>query len=311
MHFFLLAAVLPVSALLSALADVFPWSRSVLLCSLVVQSAVIVGAIATREAPGSIGGHWLPGLVLIRGAVVSLSGDGFPVVVRCELATFAVLLFVGIIVGEIVTAGVGHFYNWIHLLIYALGGVLSANSMLAAEESRLVRCVVDPACLCAMSFLFIGHVHDTRPLPTLNHTYLGYLLITLALSIFCCAIVHAVLPQPTSRACRAMRLLNAFAYLLAGTWLLQMAIFFYSSAYNGGGPGDGLHALLEQRGFAARSPTEAALFYLALTVLLSALVLSMQAHMTPARTACATLAPIADGAETELAPMVSGACDFK
>lgn len=101
----------------------------------------------------------------------------------------------GVITGEYLTAGIGHFYNWVHTLIYSLGGMLSATSMVASEDGRLLRSVLDPACFCAMGFLFIGHEHNARPLPTLNHTYLGQLLIGLALAIFSSAMLHGMLPS--------------------------------------------------------------------------------------------------------------------
>ena len=78
-----------------------------------------------------------------------------------------------------------------------------------------------------------------------------------------------------------MRLLTAFAYLLTGTWLLQMAVFFYSSPHHTGGPGDGLYTILEQQGVVARAPAEAALFYLALTIGLSAMTLTLLARTAP------------------------------
>mmetsp|Transcript_36559 Transcript_36559/g.96473 ORF Transcript_36559/g.96473 Transcript_36559/m.96473 type:complete len:327 (-) Transcript_36559:132-1112(-) len=275
MHVFLLLVVLPLAALLTTSADVCRWPRSVLVGSIFVQAVVVLSAIVWKEAPGSIGGHWLPGLALNRGAVAVLAGDGLPVVIRPQFAMLSVLMFGGIIAGEYMTAGIGHFYNWVHMLIYSLGGLLSASSMVASADGRLLRSVIDPACFCALGVLFIGHVHDVRPLPTLNHTYLGQLLIGLALVIFSSALLHGVLP-PDAPACRLVRLLTALVYLIAGTWLFQMAIFFYSSpTHSHGGPGDGLYAILEQQGFGAKSPTEAALFFLALTVIVSTMSLTL------------------------------------
>ena len=100
MNLFLLLVVLPASALLTATADAFPRPQSVLLGSLLMQVVVVVATIASREAPGSVGGHWLPGLVLIRGGVSTLLGDGLPIVIGRVPAVLAALLFGGIIVGE-------------------------------------------------------------------------------------------------------------------------------------------------------------------------------------------------------------------
>lgn len=76
-----------------------------------------------------------------------------PVVIRREISLLGVLVFGGIIAGEWLTAGLSHFYNWIHMLIYTLAGVLCASSMIDSPASRRVRCVVDPACLCALGML--------------------------------------------------------------------------------------------------------------------------------------------------------------
>ena len=69
MHLVLLLVVLPSVALLTTAADACRWPQSVMVGSLLLQVLVVVSAIFSKEAPGSIGGHWLPGLALSRGAV--------------------------------------------------------------------------------------------------------------------------------------------------------------------------------------------------------------------------------------------------
>ena len=85
-----------------------------------MQATVVVGLIVSGTSKGVIGGHWLPSLALYRGAATTLLGDGMPVVVDWRLAVIGGVMFIGIIAGEVWTAGVGHFYNWIHILIYSL-----------------------------------------------------------------------------------------------------------------------------------------------------------------------------------------------
>ena len=280
---------LPLAAALTLFADFFGGLRgAVLVSSAAVQGALVVALVAMNACRGAIGGHWLPALALYRGAATSLLGDGLPVAVHWPFAAIGSIMFSGIVMGEVWTAGVTHFYNWIHILIYALGGVLCASSAFVRPTGRLVRRAMDPLCLCALGSLFIGHVHDPSQVAVLYHTYLGWLLVALAAAIFLCALVHDVLPRHHA-ACEAMRLLAATAYLLPGVWLQQMAIMLYSSVSPASGhPPEGLHHLLEARGIKAKTPTEAALTHLALAFLVSALALPLLVLATRQRAARAT-----------------------
>lgn len=266
--------LLPLGASCTLLADWFSHHRAVLVSSAILQATVVVGLIVSGTSKGVIGGHWLPSLALYRGAATTLLGDGMPVVVDWRLAVIGGVMFIGIIAGEVWTAGVGHFYNWIHILIYSLGGVLCGSSAITSPSGRLVRRVTDPLCLCALAGLFIGHEHDTNPLAVLIHTYFGRALVVLAVNMFLCALVHDVLPQQHA-ACQAMRLLAATSYLFPGVWLQQMAIMFYSTRNPKTGSQEGLHHELEAKGIVAKTPVEAALAYVALTCLISALLLPM------------------------------------
>ena len=262
--------LLPLGASCTLLADWFSHHRAVLVSSAILQATVVVGLIVSGTSKGVIGGHWLPSLALYRGAATTLLETACPWC-RWRLAVIGGVMFIGIIAGEIWTAGVGHFYNWIHILIYSLGGVLCGSSAITSPSGRLVRRVTDPLCLCALAGLFIGHEHDTNPLAVLIHTYFGRALVVLAVNMF--------LPRRPRRTAQqhaaAGDLLAATSYLFPGVWLQQMAIMFYSTRNPKTGSQEGLHHELEAKGIVAKTPVEAALAYVALTCLISALLLPM------------------------------------
>ena len=257
------------------------WHTAVFILGGLAQTGGSVAFIAFTSAAGSWGGHWIPAMILTLAGAEALdsNADGGPVRVHVWQSCLSACVFVGMMVGEEITAGHGHFYNYVHQLLFTLGFLLSLSAGLeavlerrgmdrdtAADASR-IRCVVDAALFSGLGALIIVHVHDPSPIATYFHTGLGVMLIALGAVILVCAIAHRCTPRDHP-ACKMMRLVQAFAYILPGGWCMQMAVLIYS--------GDGgLQQVLMDTNIRASTPLEEAGTFFSLNLLSSALLLAI------------------------------------
>lgn len=184
-------------------------SPRTLACVAVLGFSVSGHQIYVCRMVTSFWAHAMFGVALLRGGISVLRGSSGLPEIPGAVATFAAVTFAAIIVGEVWTTRLGHFYSCVHVVIYLLGALLSlsagtsslargrcaqrcavrasdggdagasdeAGTAEAAAESVLRwRRVVDPAGYFGIGLLLTSHLHTTEPLPMLNHVYLGYML---------------------------------------------------------------------------------------------------------------------------------------
>ena len=266
-------------------------------------------AMGGTTSDGLFTSHWMYGTLLLRAGTEALRGDGGPIRVHPALGGFAVVVLCVIAVHEIHVTHLHMFHNYVHILIYTIGATIAFSSCAehvaaarctravcglsqccarANEESktedshaadaaarvRAIRTFADPACFFAMGLVLIGHEHDHNPLSVRFHTTFGYFLMTLAASIFLCALAHEVLPQQ-SPARATMRRLHAFAWLLTGGITMAMCVVKYWT------PHGGFKEYLDATGIFPQTDFEEASTYIAATVLLCALHLALLHLTTP------------------------------
>uniref|UniRef100_A0A7S3BHH6 Uncharacterized protein n=1 Tax=Haptolina ericina TaxID=156174 RepID=A0A7S3BHH6_9EUKA len=187
--------------------------------------AILVHLILLQQkVVGSFGGHFLPGTLIVRvGRVVLQSEEGGLVHIPFAFAVVGATGFGLIIVGELVTAGISHFYNWVHLMMYSVGAALSLSmgmedvtartkSRVAAVRVRNLRAVCDPLLLAASGALQWTHVHDQLPMAVMMHTTLGKLLVTLAAVQLLSSLAHERSPA-NGGACTILRILHASCWV--------------------------------------------------------------------------------------------------
>jgi hypothetical protein len=112
-----------------------------------------------------------------------------------------------------------------------------------------VRSVVDPALFGALGVISIVHVHESQELIINYHTAMGWMLITLGVVILMCSLTHSVADWHHP-ACRQMRLVLTFAWLVPGGWFMQMSLMVYAGPF-------GIDRLMEEYGIHARTGSEA------------------------------------------------------
>ncbi len=238
--------------------------------------------IVARATSGAWAAHWCPGLILNAAGARVIEGDGGPLKVRFWVSLLGVALFMGTIIAEsVVLNGLQRFYNWVHMLLYTIGAVLSLGGGLhepltccgcerTASTVAMLRCVLDPLCFAALGAIFIVLEPLRDPLATFYHAILGRLLIVLGLAIHLCSLTHHVMPREHMFA-TTMRLVHALAYMLPGCWMMQMSIMMYSS-FDGG-----LVKKLRAAGIKADTGIEEAGALFALNLLVSAGLLAFAA----------------------------------
>ena len=213
------------------------------LCSYLVYVPTAEGA----RMSFSFWGHLLPGMILARFGCFLRNGDGGPPLVPGPTALAVSAALFCLTIGEPLTAGLQHFYNWVHVVIHAQSWILGMSGgldPLAAKfrahgapwapspaEVRAFRKLLDPGCFLVIGLLFLGHVHELTPASIFFHRTLGAMLCMVGLAMLASTMVHDSLPHDCM-ACLSLRLVHAFAWLLSGLWMITMSILFYSCQDN-------------------------------------------------------------------------------
>jgi hypothetical protein len=223
------------------------------------SSCMYLMEISNPGVPDTFGVHYTIALMLTEAAGHAVNGYGGPIRTPWWASLGGVFLFLGMMIGQVYKHGHAGFFRFAHQAIYSVGFVLSLSSGIEsllrlnkepASRSFIaqVRSVVDPAMFGALGVLTIVHQHDTNELTINYHTILGLMMITLGFVILMCSLIHSVADWHHP-ACRIIRLVHTFAWLMPAGWLMQMSFVVYAGDF-------GVDRWMEENGINAKTASE-------------------------------------------------------
>lgn len=246
----LISRVLTAALLVAWLCIVVCRSRAVFITSSTVAVAILAANYNSRawlEQPFEV--HFFFGLALCYAAQRVLCGDGRPVSSHWLPSLVLTLTSAGIFYGDYT-----HTTYLAHLILDSSGVIIGASSMAQSALStrapstaalvQRVRQLTDPACLAAVGFVFLKHIHKGHMMPTgvvsianLYHSSIAYAMLALAGTALMSSFVHAAVGHERRdvELCVLMRRLAAFAWMFPGLVLIHMACVLHVRFFPGGG----------------------------------------------------------------------------
>jgi len=225
-----------------ALLSVAGWARhpAIAATGAVLFAAFAVVSMVAMNVDGDYFGHLLPGFAMMRTSPLIFFGNGGPLVTSgYTTPLLGAVVFAGAFVYQTVDIGAHTFAHKVHLFAYVLACMYMMSVAVgtralqrsgpprAGALPRLSpRVFLEPMIMVCLGILFYAHQHDKRRVPVVQHTVLSVLLCSLGVAMMASTAVHTALPAAAPVATLA-RGLHAFAWLLLGIWLCQMAMFFY------------------------------------------------------------------------------------
>ena len=288
-------ARLVMAALLAAwLCIVICRSRVVFITSGAVALALLGTNYHSREwleQPFEV--HYFFGIALTFSARQVLCSDGLPATAHWLPSFIITLTSMAIFYGDWT-----HTTYLAHLILDSSAAIIGAMSMVQALLStrapskaalvQRVRQLTDPACIAAVGFVFLKHIHHgTHPMPggmlsiaNLYHSSIAHSMLTLAATSVGSSLVHAAMgyERRHHELCVLMRRVTAFAWVYPGLVLIHMACVLHVEWFPGGGSLHDHWAAVNL--FAANE--EAMSLYLAQFVLFDALLVSILMLTAPA-----------------------------
>jgi len=297
-------------------------------CTISVILVMNYGSREWLEQPFEV--HYFFGTALSFAARHILAGDGRPATSHWLTGSTLTLVSGAIFYGDWT-----HTTYLAHLILDSSGVViglmsviqstLGARSPRAAARVRRVREMTDPACLAAVGFVFLKHIHYealAHPMPAgqqsitnLYHSSIAWSMLVNAATQLASTFVHTAMgyEMRESDVCRLTRRVAAFAMMYPGLVLVHMACVLHVRAFP---DGSNFHTRWGGVGL-YHANEEAMCLYLAQLVLADALIVAILTTLTEkaesaARTASDTtreddaVTPVA-GKTDELKSLVNNA----
>ena len=299
------ARCLMVVLLLAWLAVVLCRSHIIFGVAFCTISTIIAMNYHTREwleQPFEV--HYFFGTALSFAARQVLAGDGRPATSHWITGGALTLVSAAIFYGDWT-----HTTYLAHLILDSSGVVIGAMSVIqstlgarsprAAERVRRAREVTDPACIAAVGFVFLKHIHYealAHPMPAgqqsitnLYHLSIAWSMLANAATQLASTFVHLAVGYKgrESSLCRLTRRLAAFAMIYPGLVLIHMACVLHVRAF---ADGSNFHTHWGSVKL-YHANEEAMCLYLAQLVLADALLVTILATLTEG-TELARTAPI-------------------